>query len=162
MAPECQELDKDRILKEFCCVVALRDVLFGVAEGETFVVMGLSGSGKSTLVRCLVRLIEPTAGELYISGDDILKYDEKKLTQLRRNKVAMVFQHYGLLPHRSVIDNAAWGLEVRGMDRSSRYSKTREVLDLVGLSGWEQAFPRELSGSITTEGWAGPGAGSRT
>jgi len=144
MAPECQELDKDRILKEFGCVVALRDVMFDVAEGETFVVMGLSGSGKSTLVR----LIEPTAGELYISGDDILKYDEQKLTQLRRNKVAMVFQHYGLLPHRSVIDNAAWGLEVRGMDRSSRYSKTREVLDLVGLSGWEQAFPRELSGGM--------------
>ena len=148
MAPECNELDKDRILEEFGCVVALKDVMFDVAEGETFVVMGLSGSGKSTLVRCLVRLIEPTAGELYIRGDDILKYDEKKLTQLRRNKVAMVFQHYGLLPHRSVIDNAAWGLEVRGMDRSSRYSRTREALDLVGLSGWEQAFPRELSGGM--------------
>ena len=77
MAPECQELDKDHILKEFGCVVALRDVMFDVAEGETFVVMGLSGSGKSTPVRCLVRPIEPTAGELYISGDDILKYDEK-------------------------------------------------------------------------------------
>ena len=77
MASERQELDKDRILKEFGCVVALRDVMFDVAEGETFVVMGLSGSGKSTLVRCLLRLIEPTAGELYISGDDILKYDEK-------------------------------------------------------------------------------------
>ena len=105
MEPECNELDKDLILEEFGCVVALRDVMFDVAEGETFVGMGLSGNGRSTLVR----LIEPTVSELYIRGDDILKYDGKKLTQLRRNMVAMVFQHYGLLPHRSVIYTAAWG-----------------------------------------------------
>jgi glycine betaine/proline transport system ATP-binding protein len=129
-------------------VIALRDVSFDVGFGETFVVMGLSGSGKSTLVRCLIRLIEPTSGQISINGEDICGYDEEQLIQLRRSKVAMVFQHYGLLPHRKVIDNVAWGLEVRGVPKRQRYDTTREVIDLVGLTGWENAYPYELSGGM--------------
>jgi glycine betaine/proline transport system ATP-binding protein len=136
------------ILAEIGCVIALRDVNFDVAFGETFVVMGLSGSGKSTLVRCLIRLIEPTAGQISINGEDICRYDEDQLIQLRRGKVAMVFQHYGLLPHRKIIDNVAWGLEVRGIPKRERYDTTREVIDLVGLTGWENAYPYELSGGM--------------
>jgi len=148
LSPEYEGKDKADILAELGCVVALQDASFDVGRGETFVVMGLSGSGKSTLVRCLIRLIEPTSGRIFIDGQDILEYDDAQLTDIRRNKVAMVFQHYGLLPHRRVIDNAAWGLELRGVDQSSRYARTQEVLDLVGLTGWEQAYPRELSGGM--------------
>ena len=148
LAPENRAKDKADILSQMGCVVALQDASFDVAHGETFVVMGLSGSGKSTLVRCLIRLIEPTAGEIMIDDQDILGYDEKQLTEIRRSKIAMVFQHYGLLPHRRVKDNAAWGLEVQGMDKAARYARTQEVLDLVGLTGWEQAYPRELSGGM--------------
>ena len=146
--PEHAGKDKADILNELGCVVALQDASFDVAQGETFVVMGLSGSGKSTLVRCLIRLIEPTAGEIIIDDQDILSFGDRELTGLRRSKVAMVFQHYGLLPHRKVIDNAAWGLELRGMDKATRYGHTQEVLDLVGLSGWEDAYPNELSGGM--------------
>ena len=148
LTPEHAGKDKGDILKEMGCVVALKDVSFEVAEGETFVVMGLSGSGKSTLVRCLIRLIEPTAGEVLIDGDDVLRFEERQLRELRRRKVAMVFQHFGLLPHRSVIDNAAWGLEVQGVSKAARYAKTREVIEAVGLRGWEHAFPSELSGGM--------------
>ena len=129
-------------------IIALRDVSFDVAVGETFVVMGLSGSGKSTLVRCLIRLIEPTAGEVVIEGEDILGYDEAQLRELRRNKTAMVFQHFGLLPHRNVLDNASWGLEIKGMGTAERHTRSNEVLELVGLKGWENAFPHELSGGM--------------
>ena len=140
--------DKRDILDELGCVVALQDVNFEVQRGETFVIMGLSGSGKSTMVRCLIRLIEPTAGEISIDGEDITGMSDKALIEFRRNKIAMVFQHYGLMPHRTVLDNASWGLEVQGLDKTSRYSRTREVLDLVGLSGWEDAYPRQLSGGM--------------
>jgi len=129
-------------------VVALQDASFDVGKGETFVVMGLSGSGKSTLVRCLIRLIEPTAGEILIDNDDILQYSESELTALRRTKVAMVFQHYGLQPHRNVLDNAAWGLEVQGVNKDVRYDRTHEILELVGLKGWEKVYPHELSGGM--------------
>jgi len=148
LSPDCIGMEKADILRELGCVVALKDVSFEVAEGETFVVMGLSGSGKSTLVRCLIRLIEPTVGEIAIDDQDILQYNQKQLNDLRRHKVAMVFQHYGLLPHKNVIDNAAWGLEIRGMDKGSRHARTQEVLELVGLGGWEQAYPHELSGGM--------------
>ena len=129
-------------------VVAVKDVSFEVREGETFVVMGLSGSGKSTLVRCLSRLIEPTAGEVIIDGEDILGCSERALTDLRRTKMSMVFQHFGLLPHRKVIDNVVFGLEVRGTPRADRTDRAMEVLDLVGLKGWDQHYPRELSGGM--------------
>ena len=148
LTAENSDKDKRDILDELGCVVALQDVNFDVQRGETFVIMGLSGSGKSTMVRCLIRLIEPTAGEISIDGEDITGMSDKALIEFRRNKVAMVFQHYGLMPHRTVLDNACWGLEVQGIDKNSRYSRTREVLDLVGLSGWEDAYPRQLSGGM--------------
>ena len=148
LTAENSDKDKRDILDELGCVVALQDVNFDVQRGETFVIMGLSGSGKSTMVRCLIRLIEPTAGEISIDGEDITGMSDKALIEFRRNKIAMVFQHYGLMPHRTVLDNACWGLEVQGIDKNSRYSRTREVLDLVGLSGWEDAYPRQLSGGM--------------
>jgi glycine betaine/proline transport system ATP-binding protein len=123
-------------------------VSFDVAPGEVFVVMGLSGSGKSTLVRCLTRLIEPTAGSIVFEGEDIRKADAARLRELRRHKFAMVFQHFGLLPHRRVIDNVAYGLEVRGVSKAERYKKASEVIELVGLQGYENAYPDQLSGGM--------------
>jgi glycine betaine/proline transport system ATP-binding protein len=129
-------------------VIAVKDVSFEIRRGETFVVMGLSGSGKSTLVRCLTRLIEPTGGEVIIDGADVTKMSQRELMELRRRKMAMVFQHFGLLPHRRVIDNISYGLEVRGLNKAERTAKAMEVLELVGLSGWDQHYPRELSGGM--------------
>ena len=148
LTAEHSDKDKRAIQEELGCVVALQDVNFDVKRGETFVIMGLSGSGKSTMVRCLIRLIEPTAGEISIDGENITDMSDHGLTEFRRRKIAMVFQHYGLMPHRTVLDNAAWGLEVQGLDKASRYTRTQEVIDLVGLSGWEAAYPRQLSGGM--------------
>ena len=148
MEPEWQEKSKDEIQEETGSVVALRNVSFDVQEGETFMVMGLSGSGKSTLVRCLIRLIEPTAGEVWVEGEDVTGFNQKQLIDLRRNKTAMVFQHFGLIPHLKVIDNVAWGLEIRGMDKASRYERAVDVLEKVGLAGWEEAYSGELSGGM--------------
>ncbi len=142
------EHSRDKILEETGHVVAVKDVSFGVRRGDTFVVMGLSGSGKSTLVRCISRLIEPTSGQIIIHGEDMMAMDEKQLLQLRRHKFSMVFQHFGLFPHRSVIDNAAYGLEIQGVDKKARYARAREVLNLVSLSGWEDHYPGELSGGM--------------
>jgi len=129
-------------------VVAVRDVEVDVAPGEAFVVMGLSGSGKSTLVRCLTRLIDPTAGIVRIGGVDVTAADGETLLDVRRNRVSMVFQHFGLLPHRSLADNVAFGLEVRGVDKSRRRAKAEEMLDLVGLAGLGSARPDQLSGGM--------------
>ena len=129
-------------------VIAVKDVSFQVERGETFVVMGLSGSGKSTLVRCISRLIEPTQGEVLVDGVDTVSIPEKELIELRRHKLSMVFQHFGLLPHRRVVENIAYGLEVRGMSRDDRLKKAGEVLESVGLSGWGDNYPRELSGGM--------------
>ena len=129
-------------------VIAVKDVSFEVNTGETFVVMGLSGSGKSTLVRCISRLIEPTAGSMVIDGEDIMSFDAARLTELRRFRMSMVFQHFGLFPHRKVIDNISFGLEIRGMDKKARREKALEVLEKVGLDGWADHFPRELSGGM--------------
>ncbi len=133
---------------ELQLVIGLQDVSFEAARGETFVIMGLSGSGKSTLIRTLIRLIEPTSGRIVIDGDDVTAMDPAELLQFRRTKAAMVFQHYGLLPHRNVLDNAAWGLEMRGVPRAERHAKTAPMLELVGLAGWESAYPRQLSGGM--------------
>ena len=141
-------LSKLQIQEELKSVVALRDVNFDVKEGETFVVMGLSGSGKSTLIRCLIRLIEPTLGELMIDDEDVLDYNESQLIEFRRKKTAMVFQHFGLLPHRTVLDNAAWGLEVQGVPEEERHARALEVLEMVGLHGWEHYRPSALSGGM--------------
>jgi glycine betaine/proline transport system ATP-binding protein len=128
--------------------IAVRDVSFDVAPGEVFVVMGLSGSGKSTLIRCLTRLVEPTSGSVLFEGQDILGAGEKQLRELRRHKFSMVFQHFGLLPHRRVVDNVAYGLEVRGTARAERVRSAMAVIELVGLTGYENAFPEELSGGM--------------
>ena len=146
--PQYAGEDKSFFQTEFGNVVGLQDVSFEVNRGETFVIMGLSGSGKSTMVRCLIRLIEPTVGDIEIDGQNITEMSDKELMEFRRGKIAMVFQHYGLQPHRNVLDNASWGLEVQGVSKPERYAKTREVLELVGLGGWEEAYPRQLSGGM--------------
>jgi glycine betaine/proline transport system ATP-binding protein len=128
--------------------IAVRDVSFDVAPGEVFVVMGLSGSGKSTLARCMTRLIEPTQGQLQFEGEDILKVDEKRLRELRKTRFSMVFQHFGLLPHRKVIDNIAYSLEINGVKKDDRHARANEVIELVGLQGYAHAYPEQLSGGM--------------
>ena len=143
-----QSKSRAEIQAETGHVVAVKDVSFEVKKGECFVVMGLSGSGKSTLVRCISRLIEPTGGQVIINGEDVTMMDKKELRNLRRHKMAMVFQHFGLFPHRRVIDNISYGLEVRGVGKLDRIDKAMEILKLVGLEGWDQMYPRELSGGM--------------
>ena len=143
-----RNMEKSTIQRDLNLVVALRDVSFDVTPGETFVVMGLSGSGKSTLVRCLINLIEPTSGSIIVDGQDITQFDQKELRDFRRAKIAMVFQNFGLLPHKNVLDNAAYGLEVKGIEKHERYELAREVLAKVGLEGWETSNQRELSGGM--------------
>lgn len=133
-------------LKDKNLIPAVRGVTFDVAPGELFVVMGLSGSGKSTLIRGISRLVEPTSGKIEIDGEDILNATKTRMTELRRSTIGMVFQHFGLFPHMSVIDNVAFPLKVGGMGRSARHAKARPILDMVGLAGRESAYPRELSG----------------
>jgi glycine betaine/proline transport system ATP-binding protein len=142
------ELSRTELLKETGCVAAVRDISFDVADGEVFVVMGLSGSGKSTLVRCLTRLIEPTSGQVLIEGEDVLAASASRLRQLRRTKFSMVFQHFGLLPHRSIIDNIAYSLEVNGMKKDKRHARANEVIELVGLTGYANHYPEQLSGGM--------------
>lgn len=125
---------------------AVRAANIEVREGEIFVIMGLSGSGKSTLVRCLSRLIEPTAGEILFDGKDLLRAGEAEMIDIRRHKMGMVFQHFALLPHLTVLQNVAFPLDVQGVPRAQREEAARKVIDLVGLSGREDYFPRELSG----------------
>ena len=150
LALTVENSDKSRteIQSEFGQIVALRDVSFSVRKGETFVVMGLSGSGKSTLVRCLIRLIDATSGNIYVDGEDVTSFDDKNLMDFRRTKVSMVFQNFGLLPHRNVMDNACYGLEIKGMPRQERYEMAKRMIDLVGLSGWENSRVSQLSGGM--------------
>src|SRR5689334_5965869 len=145
---ELRALSRRELIDRTGCTAAVRDVSFDVAPGEMFVVMGLSGSGKSTLVRCLTRLIEPTAGRVAFEGEDILAADAGKLRDLRRRKISMVFQHIGRLPHRSVVDNVAYGLEIRGVGKAERMKRAGEVIELVGLSGYERSYPDQLSGGM--------------
>jgi glycine betaine/proline transport system ATP-binding protein len=146
-SPEAQ-LSRKELQEKTGHVVGIRDVSFDVSPGEVFVVMGLSGSGKSTLVRLLTRLIEPTAGTIRLFDEDITAMTDKALLDTRRRRVSMVFQHFGLLPHRKVIDNVAFGLEVRGEGRQDRRNRAQEMVDLVGLSGYENNFPDQLSGGM--------------
>ena len=139
---------KSDLQNDFGLVIALKDVSLDIIRGETFVVMGLSGSGKSTLVRCLNGLILPTSGEVNILGNNLSEITDDDLTQLRRNSIAMVFQHYALFPHLSVLENTAWGLEIQGVGRRVRNQRAQEKLDLVGLQGWEGNYPVELSGGM--------------
>lgn len=139
---------KDDVLSQTGHVVAVRNVSFTVQKGETFVVMGLSGSGKSTLLRCLPRLIEPTQGEILVEGHDVSKINKQELRHLRRHRMSMVFQHFGLFPHRRIIDNVAYGLEIQGVKRKERYDRAANVLELVNLKGWENHYPNQLSGGM--------------
>lgn len=140
--------DKDDIRTELDAVVGVRDVSFSVDRGEFFVIMGLSGSGKSTLVRCLIRLIEPSSGEILIDGNDIVSMNQNELREVRRTKTAMVFQHYGLLPHMTVLENAEYGLKTRGVPADERRKRAMNAIERVGLSGWESQRPSALSGGM--------------
>jgi glycine betaine/proline transport system ATP-binding protein len=142
------DLTREQLKAKTDSMVAIRDVSFDVAPGEVFVVMGLSGSGKSTLVRCMTRLIEPTAGEVLLDGEDIRKADTARLRELRRHRFSMVFQHFGLLPHRRVIDNVAYPLEIRGESKAVRYERAGAMIDLVGLQGHANSYPDQLSGGM--------------
>jgi len=142
------ELPRAELRQKTGCVAAVRDVSLDVWPGEVFVVMGLSGSGKSTLVRTLIRLIEPTAGTIEIAGRDVTGSSESDLRQLRRHDVSMVFQHFGLLAHRRVIENVAFGLEVQGVSKSERLARAQKMLELVGLEDVANSFPDQLSGGM--------------
>lgn len=142
------ELSATELRAKTGCLAAVREVGFDIEPGEVFVVMGLSGSGKSTLVRCLTRLVEPTSGELYLDGEAVHSMSQRRLRELRRHRTAMVFQHFGLLPHRRVIENVAFGLEIQGVDRAQRRRRAAEVLELVGLDGFGHCYPAELSGGM--------------
>ena len=127
-------------------IVANADVSFDVHVGEIFVIMGLSGSGKSTIVRCLSRLVEPTAGEVVLDGEDLLRKSTSELIDIRRHKMGMVFQSFGLMPHLNIIDNIAFPLKLQGIPQAERYAQAARVIELVGLEGRENNFPKELSG----------------
>ena len=147
-AMQSQKLSKKDVQAQFGCVVGVQDASLTVQEGEVFCVMGLSGSGKSTLVRHINRLLEPTAGEILIHGEDVMKKSAKELRQLRAEKIGMVFQNIALLPHRTVLDNVALPLDVRGMTRRKRREIAERALALVELTGWEHHYAHELSGGM--------------
>lgn len=139
---------KKEILEKTGCTVGINKANFEIYEGEFFVIMGLSGSGKSTLLRCLNRLNEPTSGNVYINDDNITGKNNKDLLEVRRTEMSMVFQKFGLLPHHTVLSNAAFGLEIRGEDKKLREEKAQKALDIVGLNGFENQYPSQLSGGM--------------
>lgn len=139
---------RSEVLAATGCTIGVRDVSFEVTRGETFVVMGLSGSGKSTLIRCAAKLTEVSKGSVSLDGEDLTAMDDEQLRQVRRHKMSMVFQHFGLFPHRRVIDNVAYGLEVQGMEKALRHARALSVIEVVGLKGWENHFPQQLSGGM--------------
>jgi len=139
---------KTEILKDTGMTVGVNRVSFDVYSGEIFVIMGLSGSGKSTLVRLINRLIEPTAGSVFIDGEDLAKMNKKELIETRRKKISMVFQKFGLFPHRTILENTGYGLEIQNVDKHSINKKALESLEMVGLKGYEDQFPSQLSGGM--------------
>ena len=139
---------KDEVLARTGCVIGINDLSLSIRAGEVFVIMGLSGSGKSTLVRHLNRLIDPTSGQILVDGEDILEYDMPALRHFRRHKISMVFQNFGLLPHRNVLENVAYGLKVRGETQALCDERARHWVSVVGLQGYEQAFIHQLSGGM--------------
>ena len=143
-----EDKSKSEILKDTGCTVGVKNANISINEGEFFVIMGLSGSGKSTLLRCINRLIRPTSGQVLVNGIDISKVSEKELLQVRRKELAMVFQNFGLLPHRSVLHNIAFGLELQGVKKEEREKKAMESMKLVGLKGYENQMVGELSGGM--------------
>ncbi len=143
-----QGRSKAEVLAQTGCVVGVNDLSLTIGAGEIFVIMGLSGSGKSTLVRHFNRLIDPTSGEILVDGEDILRYDMEALRQFRRRKISMVFQSFGLLPHKSVLDNVAYGLKVRGESRAQCHERALHWIATVGLKGYEKSYPHQLSGGM--------------
>lgn len=143
-----QGASKDEILARAGCTVAIADASFTVRRGECFVIMGLSGSGKSTLIRCINRLIDPSRGQILLGGKDITGLGRDELVDIRRTKMAMVFQHFGLLPHRTVQANVAYGLEVAQVDKETRDRRALAAIEQVGLAGYENSLPAELSGGM--------------
>ncbi len=143
-----QGVSKEEILKRTKCTVGVNKVCFEIKEGEIFVIMGLSGSGKSTLIRCLNRLNEPTAGKVYFDNHDITRETNKELLETRRTKMSMVFQKFGLLPHHTILENAAFGLVIRGEEKEAREARAKQALETVGLKGYEFQYPSELSGGM--------------
>ncbi len=143
-----QKKPKNEILEETGCAVGVFDASFEVYEGETLVIMGLSGSGKSTLIRCINRLHEPTNGRIIVDGTDVRGLSDDALRKFRQEKFGMVFQRFALLPHKSILENAAFGLELQKVDVGTRHQKAREALKLVGLEGWESVYPAQLSGGM--------------
>lgn len=145
---DAKTCDKQKLLNQHGCVVAVADASFSVRKGEIFCIMGLSGSGKSTLVRLLNRLLEPTAGQIYVDGQNMTKLTEAELRVVRNRKISMVFQHFGLMPHRTVRDNVALPLEIAGVPRLKRWEKAQVAIEAVNLQGWEDRKPSELSGGM--------------
>ncbi len=141
-------LSKDEVQKKTGCIIGMREINLEVKKGEFYILMGLSGSGKSTLVRNLIRLVNPTSGTIHINGENITKMNSEQLLHFRRKTFGMVFQHYGLLPHLTVLDNAAYGLKVKGLPKGERYAKAMQSLETVGLKGWEDYYPGSLSGGM--------------
>lgn len=141
-------LSKAEVRDRFDCVVGVADANFQIRQGELFCVMGLSGSGKSTLVRHVNRLLEPTDGHIFIDGDDVMGLNDAELRDLRNRRVAMVFQNFGLMPHRTVRDNVAMPLEIRGTGKARRWEEADRVLEMVDLCGWEDKYAHELSGGM--------------
>ncbi len=147
-AIHAEGLGKPEVLTRFNCVVGVADASFQIQRGELFCVMGLSGSGKSTLVRHVNRLLEPTAGQILIGDEDVMGLSDEGLRKLRNHRVAMVFQNFGLMPHRTVRDNVAMPLEIRGTGKARRWEEADRVLAMVELTGWEDKYAHELSGGM--------------
>ncbi|MDC6469778.1 betaine/proline/choline family ABC transporter ATP-binding protein [Candidatus Pelagibacter sp. Uisw_099_02] len=143
-----ENISKQEALEKYNSVIGVSDVSFNVKKGEIFCVMGLSGSGKSTLVRHINRLLEPTSGQILINNADVMKFDTKSLQDLRNKKIGMVFQNFALMPHRSVLDNIAMPLEIRGISKNDRLDAANKILDIVELQGWGNKFAHELSGGM--------------
>ncbi|MDB6047535.1 MAG: hypothetical protein JWR17_281 [Pseudomonas sp.] len=143
-----EQKTKDQVLAETGCVVGVNNLSLSIDSGEIFVIMGLSGSGKSTLVRHINRLIDPTSGQILVDGEDILSFDMEALRQFRRHKISMVFQSFGLLPHKTVLDNVAYGLKVRGESKEFCVERAMHWIGAVDLKGYEQKYPHQLSGGM--------------
>ena len=143
-----KNISKQEALEKYNSVIGVSDVSFNINPGEIFCVMGLSGSGKSTLVRHINRLLEPTIGKILIDGQDVMALEKQELQEFRNKKIGMVFQNFALMPHRSVIDNIAMPLEIRGVNKNNRYGKANEILNTVELTGWGNKYAHELSGGM--------------
>jgi glycine betaine/proline transport system ATP-binding protein len=143
-----QKITKTEALEKFNSVIGVSDVSFNVNPGEIFCVMGLSGSGKSTLVRHINRLLEPTSGQILVNGQDVMGLEKEALQEFRNKRIGMVFQNFALMPHRSVIDNIAMPMEIRGVNKNQRYEQAYKILDIVELQGWGNKYAHELSGGM--------------